>query len=291
MNSALPEIRKNEVMSAHTSFRIGGPCKAFLAPETEQHIKSSLRWCSDNESSLFVIGNGTNVLVQDKGFEGVIVRIGEPYFSGVRIRDGLVEIGAGVSISGLLDRLVREGLSGLEFMTGIPGTVAGAIVMNAGAQGKRISEVTKRVRVMNKQGKVYWVANEDIGFGYKKSKFRSSGEVVLKTELRLKKSDPGRIAEEMQKIEGEREAKLPLDLPSAGCIFKNPPDKPAGKLIELAGCKGLRVGGAQVSSKHANFIVNLGTATCRDVEKLMGKVQKKVYEKWKVSLEPEIVSI
>jgi UDP-N-acetylmuramate dehydrogenase len=289
--NSLLGIRKNESMSAHTSFKIGGPCKVFIAPETERHVRMTLKWCSENEFALVVIGNGTNVLVQDKGFKGVIIRISEPYFSSTRSHGSMIEVGAGLSISRLLDLLIQKGLSGFEFMAGIPGTVAGAIAMNAGAQGKRISDAVTRVWVMSRQSETYWVANEEIEFGYKKSRFRNSGEIILKAELGLKKGNSDKIAEEISRISKEREKKLPLDMPSAGCIFKNPQDEPAGKLIEIAGCKGLRVGDAQVSNKHANFIVNLGAATCEDVQALMSKVQKRVYEKSEISLEPEIVCI
>lgn len=291
------EIKLNEPLAMHTSFKIGGPCSVFVTPSTEKDVKSVVRYAEDNNLSLIVIGNGTNILFPDKGFDGCVMRIAEPYFCDVKLccrgltPDGTfrLEVGAGISMPKLLNLTVEYGLSGLEFMSGIPGTLGGAIVMNAGAQGKRISELIERVKVMNRQGAVYWVNNQDAGFGYRESRFRRNGESALGAELNLKQGDPTKINAQIQKILNERETKLPLEFPSAGCVFKNPPAMPAGKLIELSGCKGMRIGDAQVSDKHANFIINLGTATYEDIKTLIKEIQVCVYKKFKIALEPELI--
>ncbi|MDI6839359.1 MAG: UDP-N-acetylmuramate dehydrogenase [bacterium] len=292
------EIKINEKLSSHTSFRIGGTCDTFMVPKTTTGLKLAIRYVAQNKLPLLVIGNGTNILVPDDGITGVVIKIGEPYFCKFHLptqcRDTpwrvlTIRVGVGISLQQLLKITANHSLSGLEFTAGIPGTLGGAIVMNAGAQRKTISEVIERVKVVDKSGNVYWVKNCESNFGYRDSRFRNSSEIIIEAELKLKKGDTVKIKNEIQEILKKREASLPLKLPSAGCVFKNPNNAIAGKLIELAGCKGLRSGDAQVSSKHANFIVNIGNATYKDVKTLISDVQHKVYEKFRIYLEPELV--
>ncbi len=293
------EIRVDEPLSLHTSFKIGGRCDSFVIPESIDGIKSVLNFVNQNKLPLLVIGNGTNLLFPDDKFSGIVMQIGEPYFCDVdAIHESYLRVGAGISISRLLEVAVEKGLSGLEFMSGIPGTLGGAITMNAGAQRKRIGEVIERVKVINRKGEIYWIEHKEIGFGYRESRFKhsvpySAGqeefEIILSAELKLKRGDPCRIKARIQEIVKVRKSRLPLEFPSAGCVFKNPEDKIAGELIELASCKGLRIGDAQVSTLHANFIVNLEKATYKDVKALISEVQRKVYQKFKVSLDPELI--
>ncbi len=292
------EIKVNEPMSLHTSFKIGGRCDSFVIPESIDGIKSVLNFVNQNKLPLLVIGNGTNLLFPDDGFSGVVMQIGEPYFCDVSRYSIGIRVEAGISVSRLLEIAVERGLSGLEFMSGIPGTLGGAITMNAGAQRKRIGEIIERVKVINRKGEIYWIENEEIGFGYRESRFKCSTgvyppqkefEIILEAELKLKRGDSGKIKARIQEIVKSRESRLPLEFPSAGCVFKNPEGEIAGELIELAECKGLRIGDAQVSTLHANFIVNLGNASYKDVKTLIEEVQQKVYQKFKVSLDPELI--
>lgn len=292
------EIKLNENLSLHTSFKIGGLCDTFVIPKTEAGIKAVLQFATLNNLPLVVIGNGTNILFQDAGFAGIVIRIADPCFCNVKLHETRspnsahqepIYMGAGISVPRLLNLMVEYGLAGLEFMAGIPGTLGGAIVMNAGTKGRGISECIQRVKVMSRSGEVYWVDNQEAGFGYRESRFKKSGEIVLEAELNLKKGNPTEISAQIQELISERQTKLPLDLPSAGCVFKNPVDISAAKLVELAGCKGMRIGDAQVSDKHANFIVNLGFATHEDIKTLIKEIQARVYKKFKIALELELI--
>ncbi len=295
------ELKTNELMSLHTNFKIGGVCDFFVIPKTIEGIKSVINYVEQNEIPLLVIGNGTNLLFPDDKFPGVVMQIGESYFHEVKvINESFLQVESGTSISKLLEIATDKGLSGLEFMSGIPGTLGGAITMNAGAQRKRIGEIIERVKVINTKGEIYWIGQTDIRFGYRESRFKCSTgvylpqkefEIILEAEIKIKKNDSSKIKTRIQEITKSRESSLPLEFPSAGCVFKNTQDKLAGKLIELTGCKGLRVGDAQVSTQHANFIINVGKATYKDVRTLISKVQQKVYQKFKVSLETELIII
>ncbi|MBI4722956.1 MAG: UDP-N-acetylmuramate dehydrogenase, partial [Candidatus Stahlbacteria bacterium] len=270
------EIKTKEKLSLHTSFKIGGSCKCFISPSTEQEIKLSIEYAKQNKSPILIIGNGSKLLFPDDGFAGIVIHIGEPYFANISVKNNLIRVGAGISIQGLLRIATKKGLAGIEFMAGIPGTLGGAIAMNAGAYGKRIAEIVDRIKIMNPDGTIYWIEKQDAGFGYRESRFKNSGEIVLEAELNLKKATSCEIDSQIQEILFDRASKLPLEFPSAGCIFKNPANVSAGKLIELAECKGLRIGEAQVSDKHGNFIVNLGAATYKDVRAIIKEVQHKV---------------
>ncbi|MCK4352176.1 UDP-N-acetylmuramate dehydrogenase [candidate division WOR-3 bacterium] len=313
----LSNTKFNERMDLHTSFEIGGPCDIFVTPKTYLEIKYVIDFVNQNKLSLLIIGNGTNLLVPDKGLHGVVVKIGSPCFCEFHLSNESITVEVGISFSMFAEIVANQGLSGLEFAVGIPGTLGGAIVMNAGAQGKRIGDIVERVKVMDREGSVYWLKNSEINFGYRESRFKNSNEIILEAKLHLKKGNQTKIKEQIQEILKERELRLPLEFPSAGCVFKNPQNIPArhfparpaptseagrrqtagwafaggsaGKLIELSGLKGLKVGDAQISTKHANFIVNLGKATYKDVVTLISEVQHQVYKKFKISLEPELI--
>jgi UDP-N-acetylmuramate dehydrogenase len=284
------EIRVKERLSLHTSFGIGGPCNMFIIPKTISEIKYILQYATQNKIPLITIGNGTNILFPDKGIEGIVMKISNKFFGKMVLQNSLLRVGAGTLIHKLLQFTTHQGIGGLEFMAGIPGTVGGAVVMNAGAKERSIGDYIERVRVVTRENCVQWIRKEDIKFRYRYSRFKdNSQEVIIEVELKLFPDDPNKIRTKIQSYLSERRKKFPLEFPSAGCVFKNPPNISAGKLIELAGCKEMQVGKALLSSRHANFIVNTGNATYEDVKTLISKVQTKVYKKFKILLEPELI--
>ena len=282
------DIAFNEPMSRHTSFRIGGPADVFVVPGSLDELKTLLKWCHQRSVRLLAVGRGTNLLVRDGGFRGVIVQIGASFQDFEIIGSDGVRADAGWILSELCVRCASLGLSGLEFACGIPGSLGGAIYMNAGAYGGQMSDVVTGVVVLNRQGEEeYWGA-EKLDFSYRHSALQDRDYIAIAADLRLRKASPEIIFRQIQELTKARKEKQPLNEPSAGSIFKRPPGHFAGKLIEQAGFKGRRVGDAQVSTKHAGFIVNLGHATASDVIKLIGEIQRGVYEKTGVLLEPEI---
>ena len=261
-------------------------------------VEKIINFANREKLPLLIIGNGTNLLFPDNEVKGIVMRIGEPYLCKVSRNKDIVKSQAGISLSSLLNFTIQEEFSGLEFMAGIPGTLGGAITMNAGAYGKRIGEFVAKVEVMDKKCKIYWLNNSELGFGYRKSRFQLGDEIILSAILEFppeadspcakKPVKHETIKTKIEEILKHRKANLPLDFSSAGCVFKNSTQEPAGKLIELAGCKGLKIGDAEVSTKHANFIINKGKATSEDVKSLIAEVRKRVYKQFKVSLELEI---
>lgn len=287
------DIKCQETMSSYTSFKIGGPCDILVLPRNIQGLQSVIEFANKRRLPLIILGNGTNVLIPDKGLPGIVVKIAEPYFCGFEIDNELLKVESGIKLSSLIDITMHFGLSGLEFLAGIPGTLGGAIVMNAGAWGKTVGEYINSVKISDKKGKIQWLKRAELKFGYRESRFKTSAEIILEAEIGLKRENPVNIEKQIQEVLKKRAARLPLEFPNAGCIFKNPPAHKsmygAGKFIELAGCKGLRVGDAQVSNQHANFIVNLGKSTCADVQTLISQIQTRVHNKFNITLEPEII--
>ena len=277
----------DEPLKNHTSFCIGGPADALIIPKDENDLKNLLNFAKKNGIPLTVMGNGTKLLVRDKGIDGVVVKI-KGCFDKVTISGPKVKAGAGYLLANLSRLVANHGLSGLEFVVGIPGTVGGGVVTNAGAHGFMMSEIVTNVTVMNVEGKLKKYSKNDLGFGYRQSKLQNSKTIVLNVEIELKKDDVDKIEKRMREYIEWRKKNQPLDLPNAGSIFKNPTGIPAGKLIDMAGLKGMRLGDAKISEKRANFIVNLGNATAQDVLSLMKKVQKEVWEKYRIKLEHEI---
>ena len=288
---ALKKVSKNllkdESMKKHTSFKIGGNAEYLVIPESFSEIKDVIDLCKSNDISYTVIGNGSNILVSDDGISGVLIKISSG-LSNVKIDGENVFAEAGVLLSTLANKVKLESLTGLEFASGIPGTLGGALVMNAGAYGGEMKDVVKKIGYLDSDGEIKEISGEDAGFGYRKSIFNDSQKIILYAELSLKKGDIGEISDKMQELNQKRKDKQPLNFPSAGSTFKRPEGYFAAKLIEDAGLKGYTVGGAKVSEKHAGFVVNFNDATSQDVKKLMEDVKDKVFEKFGVTLEPEV---
>ncbi len=261
---------RNESLKKHNSFRIGGKADYFCIPKNIEELKQALLFAKEKKLEIAIVGCGTNLLVRDQGFKGLVIKTSK--------------LNAGISLPRLIKSLASKGLGGLEFLAGIPGSVGGAVVMNAGAWGKEISRVVKEVVVLDYNGKEKVFKKKDLKFGYRSSRFQKEKYIIVEVVFRLKKKKKSLIKKDINKYLSMRKSRQPLGSPNCGSIFKNPKSGFAGQIIELAGCKGMRRGDAQVSQKHANFIVNLGEAKARDVIRLMTVIQSRV----KVKLEPEI---
>lgn len=282
-------------LKQYTSFNIGGPAAALVQVENEAELLQLLRFTEEQEIEWQIIGRGTNILVRDAGYPGIIVLLGGD-FKKFHIKKSeigetsTVTVGAGYSLVKLSARCSEEGLEGLEFAVGIPGTVGGAVVMNAGAWGAEISDVLESVTVVTGAG-AYDVTGEELDFTYRSwpgfEKFKTKGAVTEVT-LQLSKADPQKIQDRCRELVEKRRLHQPITYPNAGSFFKNPPDKSAGYLIDRCGLKGVKVGGAEVSALHANFFINTGEATASDMFTLMQLVQQEVNKKYGISLEPEV---
>jgi len=283
-------LRENEMMSRHTTFRVGGPVSLMACPRNVDEVAASLRAAADCGIRPFFLGNGSNLLVSDIGADIFVVKtvggLGEMRRDGDRI---IAE--SGVLLSKLAVCAKENALTGLEFSHGIPGSVGGGICMNAGAYGGELSRVVKKVICLTADGEIVELAGADCGFSYRHSIFSAGHMLILSAEFLLKEGEQENIAAEMEDLASRRREKQPLEYPSAGSTFKRPTGHYAAALIEQCGLKGLRVGGAQVSEKHAGFIVNCGGATCADVLALMEQVKKRVLTETGVELEPEVKTI
>ncbi len=276
---------RNEPLKKHTSFRIGGPADYFCVARDAEELRQALAFARDKKLPISIIGAGTNFLVLDRGFRGLVIKIagGSQW---VKIKANRAHVGAGVMLQRLIGSLARKGLGGMEFLAGIPGSVGGAVVMNAGAWGKEIAGCVEQIKVINLKGEEKTFRK--LGFAYRKSRLQGSSWIVTEVVLKLRRKKRGAINKKIKEYLVKRRASQPLGIPNCGSIFKNPGNDFAGRLIERAGCKGMRVGDAQVSAKHANFIVNLGEAKAKDVIKLMTCVQKEVKNRFRIELEPEV---
>lgn len=281
------EVIFDEPMSTHTTFKIGGPADVFAMPKNEKEVGDILALCKENDIPYMIIGNGSNMLVSDKGIRGVVVQIGKN-MSECRTDGEKVYAQAGILMSSLARIILNEELTGFETLSGIPGTIGGGIYMNAGAYGGELSEVIESVTYIDENGDIISMNGEELGFGYRKSIFQSGKLTILSCVLKLKKGNRDDILAAMKDYNNRRTTKQPLSMPSAGSTFKRPEGYFAGKLIQDSNLMGYSIGGAQVSEKHAGFIVNKGGATAKDVLDLINHVQKTVYEKFKVKLEPEV---
>lgn len=281
------EVLLDEPMKEHTSFRIGGPVDIMLIPKTMDEVVKSIGLCRDKGIEYFIMGNGSNLLVKDTGIRGVVIKISNGFDSIERGGDRLY-CESGVLLSALAKYALEESLTGLEFASGIPGTIGGAITMNAGAYGGEMKDIVSKVIALNRDNKILDIDGEDMNFRYRGSRVIDEGLVVLGVELKLRKGDPSVIRETMENLDYRRTSKQPLEFASGGSTFKRPTGYYAGKLIDDAGLRGLRHGDAQVSEKHCGFIVNRGEATFEDVMNLIKTVQKIVRDKFGVSLETEI---
>jgi UDP-N-acetylmuramate dehydrogenase len=284
------QIQEQEPMHKHTTFRIGGAARWFLRPDTEEALRQVLDWCSRTGTPYFFLGNGSNLLVSDRGFDGAVIQLGPSFQGIVQEGDGL-RVGAGTMLAHTAGYAAEHSLGGLEFASGIPGTLGGAVFMNAGAYGGEMKQVVSRIRVMTQQGRVYTLEKEELDMGYRTSRVKEQNLLVLEAELALSHRPETEIRAQMEKLKEARRQKQPLEYPSAGSTFKRPEGYFAGKLIMEAGLRGFRVGDAQVSEKHCGFVVNRGRATAGDVMELARQVQEKVLEQSGVRLELEIQTL
>ncbi len=280
-------IWRDEPMKKHTTFRVGGPADLLVCPKNASEIVSILNLCQKAGVPYFIIGNGSNLLVSDAGYRGVILKIYKNMNS-VRVEGDRIFAQAGALLSAVSHKAMEAGLSGMEFASGIPGTLGGACVMNAGAYGGEMKDCLESVTVLTVNGEVCTLPAEKLKLGYRYSTIKDRGDIVLEAVLRLHGKNREAIAAYMQELKEKRLEKQPLDYPSAGSTFKRPEGYFAGKLIQDAGLRGYRVGGAQVSDKHCGFVINTGDASAADIMKLIRDVQAVVYEKFQVRMEPEV---
>ncbi len=276
-----------EPMSRHTTFRIGGPADYFVLPHSSGELAALIAFCRENQVPWHIIGNGSNLLVGDKGVRGVVIQLFKN-FQNISIEGETVTLQAGVINSLAAKRILDAELTGFEFAAGIPGTIGGAVVMNAGAYGGEMKDIISEVTVLDENGELCTLLNSELEMGYRTSIIARRGYVVTEAKLSLQRGERGKIAARMEELKEKRVTKQPLEYPSAGSTFKRPEGYFAGKLIMDAGLRGFSVGGAQVSEKHCGFVINTGGATAADVVALMEAVQHTVQEKFAVSLEPEV---
>ena len=277
-----------EPMTKHTSFHIGGPAELMAQPQSEAELQSLLLKAAEAAVPVTLVGNGSNLLVRDKGIRGLVIKLGS-MLREIKVSGNVLTFGSGVSLAQASKKAAELGLSGMEFAVGIPGSIGGAVYMNAGAYDGEMSKVVKSVRVMDAAGEVSELSAGELDFGYRHSALQGSSKIVTSVTVELAAGDKQAIAEKMADFSNRRITKQPLELPSAGSMFKRPPGYFAGTLIDQTGLKGYTVGGAQVSTKHAGFVVNIGGATAADVLKLISDVQEKVFAAHGVHLEPEVL--
>lgn len=276
-----------EAMSQHTTFKIGGPADYFLMPDKGEDVGRVIKICKEKEIPYFILGNGSNLLVGDGGYRGAVIQIYRN-MSSVTVEGNEITAQAGALLSAVAAAAKNASLTGFEFAGGIPGTIGGAVVMNAGAYGGEMKDVLTEVTVMNAEGDIFTLPTEELELGYRTSIIKTAGYIVLEAKIRLKEGDLEVIRETMKDLTIRRTTKQPLEYPSAGSTFKRPEGYFAGKLIMDSGLAGYQVGGAQVSEKHCGFVINAGGATARDVRTLMDNVRDIVYKKYGVALEPEV---
>lgn len=280
-------IRADEPMKKHISFRVGGPADILVKPTTEEEIKNTIAFLKEENIPYLVIGNGSNLLIKDGGIRGVVIEISDNYNS-FEIKGNMLDAQAGALLSVLGKALLRSELKGFEFAAGIPGTLGGALAMNAGAYGGEMKDIVKSVKLMNTKGEIFELTNEEMEFGYRRSLLSKEDHIVLSATIELEKGNFDEIKAIMADFTQRRVTKQPLSLPSAGSTFKRPEGNFAGKLIEDSGLRGLTLRGAQVSEKHCGFVVNLGNANAKDLLDLMYVVKSTVYAKYGVMLEEEV---
>lgn len=287
-------VRLQEPMSAHTTFRIGGPADYFVEPGSESVLKELLLLCRETETPFFILGNGSNLLVSDEGYRGVMISLRG--FDDISFREGesteagktIMTAGCGVLLSKAAMQAAERGLTGFEFAGGIPGTLGGAVTMNAGAYGGEIRDVILSARVMTKAGDVRELSAEELDLSYRHSIIQEKGLIVLSADFAFAHGDEEQIKEQMRQLNTQRREKQPLEYGSAGSTFKRPEGYFAGKLIQDAGLKGYRSGDVMVSEKHSGFVVNVGKGTCGDAMRVIEHVQRTVYEQFGVELELEV---
>lgn len=290
ISALLPEteLRFQEPMAKHTSFRIGGPVEVMAFPKTREELAQILKTSDLLDCKTVILGAGTNVLAPDEGIDGLVICLKDCLDGMEQLDETRIRVMAGVTMSRAAVFAANLGLSGMEFAHGIPGSVGGGVYMNAGAYGSEISGICESVEIMDRKGNIRRLPNREMGFSYRHSVLEETGEIVISAVFSLTKSDPETIRARMKELIGKRSASQPLDLPSAGSAFKRPVGGYAAALIDRAGLKGYRIGGAAISEKHAGFAVNLGDASAEDVRNLLQQVSDLVFEKTGIRLEPEV---
>ncbi len=287
ISEAMPRLKilRNEPMKNHSSFKVGGPAEIFIEIESEEQLAEVYTLLRGIELSPIIIGKGSNILVRDEGIKGVILHMGEG-FASVKIEGDTLYAQAGATMASVASAALRESLKGMEFAHGIPGSIGGGVMMNAGAYGGELKDIVCRVRYMDAEGNI--LETEDCRFAYRHSRFEEEESVILGAYIKLEKGEKEAIAAQMKLLSEKRMGSQPLDKPSAGSTFKRPATGYAAAMIDECGLKGLRVGDAQVSEKHAGFVVNVGNATFADVKAVMEKVQEEVFRRFGTMLEPEV---
>lgn len=280
----------DEPMSRHTTFRVGGPASFYVLPENPEQIEGVIRLCREEGTPYYLIGNGSNLLVGDRGYDGVIIQIFRN-MNEIFVEGNIIRVQAGALLSAIAAQAMENSLGGFEFASGIPGTFGGAVVMNAGAYGGEMKQVLKEVRVLTEDGMILTLSVDELELGYRTSIIAKNGYIVLDGIIELEKGNKDDIKSRMDELKEKRIMKQPLEYPSAGSTFKRPEGYFAGKLIDDAGLRGFRVGGAQVSEKHCGFVINRDNATAADIVELMRRVQEKVKDAFGVELEAEVKRI
>ncbi|KAF0134179.1 MAG: UDP-N-acetylenolpyruvoylglucosamine reductase [Candidatus Saganbacteria bacterium] len=282
------KILKNELLSKHTTFKIGGAAEYFCSPKSNNELKEALSFAKNNSLKIFIIGNGSNILIPDEGLKGLVIHL---KMSKIIISKQKSTIESGVLLNKLLSVFADNGLSGLEFMAGIPGSLGGSICMNSGQGKSSISKFISKVWALDYNGEEHIFSNTQCKFNYRKSIFQKKKLIITKAEFILNKDKADEIKKRIKDLIANKIKRQPYDLPSAGSFFKNPKNLFTGQLIESAGLKGLKINGAQISEKHGNFIVNIGKAKAKDVLKLAEIAKKEVRKKYNISLKPEVILI
>ena len=280
-------VKWKEPMKNHTTFRIGGPADYYLCPHSTEELQKVVQICREEHLPFFVQGNGSNLMVSDRGYRGVVIQLWKN-FSDISIKGERIHVKAGALLSKTAKEAMEAGLGGMEEVSGIPGTIGGAVMMNAGAYGGEMKDIVESVTVLTQEGELLTLSLEEMKMGYRTSIVKEKGYIVASAVLKLRRGDRKAIQEKMDDYKERRVSKQPLDMPSAGSTFKRPEGYFAGKLIMDAGLRGFSIGGAQVSEKHCGFVVNKGNATAKDVLDLIHEVQRQVKEKFGVELEPEV---
>ena len=279
----------NEPMNKHTSFKIGGPAECFIKIKTIEQLRNILEYEKKDNIPLTVIGNGSNLLVSDDGIKGIVLKIEiEKIDEHIQNDEILITVGSGIKLGAIAQKCLKEEIAGFEFASGIPGTIGGAIRMNAGAHGSEMKDIVKTVTYMTRDGEVHTITNEQAKFEYRKSLFAEKDYIILEVGMQLKKGNAEEIKEKMTEYATYRKEKQPIEYPSAGSTFKRGTDFITAKLIDECGLKGYQIGGAQISEKHAGFIINKNNATAKDVINLMEYTKEQVYKKFGKKIEQEI---
>ena len=275
---------ENERFAHHTTMGVGGLARLMGFPDSIEEIQEMLRFAQSENLPVFVLGSGSNLIVSDDGFDGVVINLSKS-FKNIKQENGKIIAESGALLSKFIRFCLENSYSGAEKLIGIPGTLGGAIKMNAGAFGQEISDYLTKISVLNQRGEIGVLSKNEMDFSYRQSSIQ---DIIIGAEFQFPKSDSDKIRESIAEISAKRKASQPINFRSSGCIFKNPGEKSAGLLIDQAGLKGMRIGGAQISEKHANFFVNVGESTAQDFYQLMCEVREIVYGKYKISLIPEV---